>query len=95
MEDYNTVDKIRIFMQSDIILSSHSGALTFTIFCNKKTKIIEILNHGTIGFPHSHYEINSRSLDLQYYKYSNIIEDDLGNFCLNFDEFEKYLQNLI
>jgi hypothetical protein len=86
-------DKIKLFMESEMIISSHSSALTLTLFCNKLTKIIEIVNQGTRGFDNSHYIGISKVLDLHYRRYSNIQEDPNGNFKLNVNEFEKYLIN--
>ena len=95
LEDYNTNDKIKLFMESDLILSSHSGSLTFSLFSNTNTKIIEILNNGTQGFPHDHYINICSVLGLNYNRYSNINEDKNGNFNINVIEFEKYLLRLL
>jgi len=95
LEDYTTNDKIKLFMESEVILSSHSGALTFTLFSNKKATIIEILNKGTVGFTHIHYITICNTLNLNYNRYSNISEDSNGNFIINVVEFEKYLLTLI
>jgi len=95
LEDYTTHEKIKIFMESEIILSSHSGSLTFTLFANKNAKIIEILNKGTAGFHHNHYISICNILNLNYNRYSNITEDTNGNFDINVIDFENYLLNLL
>ena len=95
LEEYKTDEKIKLFMESDIIVSSHSGSLTFSLFANKNTKIIEILNKGTIGFSHNHYIDICNILGLNYNRYSNIIEDRNGNFNINVIDFEKYLLGLL
>jgi len=95
LENLNTYDKIKLFMESEMIVSSHSGSLTFSLFVNQKTKIIEILNKGTSGFLHDHYLNISNKLNLNFNRYNNIIEDSNGNFSLNLIDFEKYLQSLI
>lgn len=95
LEDYNMYEKIKLFMESEVILSSNSGALTLLLFANIKTKIIEIVNRG---FPHNienqYYDI-SKTLGLNYNRYSKINEDYYGNFILDFNEFEKYLINIL
>lgn len=92
LENYTFENKIKLFQNAKTIISSHSAALTFIIFCNKQTNIIEILNKGTNGFNHNHYIDISKVLNLQGYKrYSNIKEDKMGNFNLNIDQFENYL----
>ena len=94
LEDLNMYDKIKLFMQSEIIVSSHSSALTLTLFANKDVKIIELLNKGE-GKNHSQIIEISQTLGLKYNRYTNIREDANGNFNLNVNEFEKYLTNLL
>jgi len=95
LEDYNFEQKIKLFMESEIILSSHSGALTFAMFCNTNTKIIEILNKGTYGFINNHYKYICNILNINYFRYSNIYEDYMGNFNLDFEIFEPFLTDVI
>ena len=95
LEEYKTDEKIKLFMESDIIVSSHSGSLTFSLFSNKNTKIIEILNNGTQGSSHDHYINICNVLNLNYNRYSNINEDQNGNFNINVLDFEKYLLDLL
>lgn len=95
LEDYTMKEKIKLFMESEVIVSSHSGSLTLTLFADKKAKIIEVLNHGTRGFPHHHYIAICNTLNLNYNRYSNIVEDTNGNFNINVDDFEKYLLKLL
>lgn len=95
LEDYNTEEKIKLFMESDTILSSNSGALTLCLFSNTNANIIEILKKGTTGFTHEHYNILSRSLKLNYHRYTSITEDYNGNFNLDIDSFEKYIIDII
>ena len=95
LEDYSLHDKIKLFMESEVIMSSNSGSLTFCLFANKKTNIIEILNKGTEGFFHNHYIEICNTLDLNYNRYSDINEDNNGNFNLNLNNFDKFLNNYI
>ena len=95
LEDYSLHDKIKLFMESEVIMSSNSGALTFCLFANIKTNIIEILNHGTQGFIHGHYIKICNTLGLNYNRYSDISEDNNGNFNLELIKFEIFLNKLI
>jgi hypothetical protein len=95
LEDLNMYDKIKLFMESELIVSSHSGSLTLLLFTNSKAKVIEILNKGTYGSGHSHYIGISQTLKLNYNRYTNIQEDYNGNFDLNVNEFENYLKPLL
>jgi len=72
LEEYSMREKIKLFMESETILSSNSGSLTLTLFTNKNAKIIEILNNGTTGFLHRHYIEIAETLGLNYIRYSNI-----------------------
>jgi len=82
-------------MESELIISSHSGGLVFSLFANKNAKIIEILNRGTSEFTHIHYIDLCTTLGLNYNRYSDIIEDYNGNFELDIIKFEEYLINHI
>jgi hypothetical protein len=95
LEEYNTFDKIKLFMESEIIISPHSGCLTFLLFTNKKTNIIEILKNGTTGSYHNNYLDLCKDLGLQYNRYSNINEDYNGNFNMNIKDFEIFLAGFI
>jgi hypothetical protein len=95
LEKLNCLEKIKIFMESETILSSHSGCLTFSLFANSNCKIVEIVKNGTVGFYNCHYVDICKALNLNYNRYQNIIEDANGNFNLNVVEFEKYLVSLL
>jgi len=95
LEDYNFKEKIELFNTASVILSTHSGALTFSLFANEKSKIIEILNKGTHGFPHNHYQNITNILKIDYFNYKNIIEDNNGNFNININDFDNYLKTII
>jgi len=95
LENYTMYDKIKLFMESEIILSSHSSALTLNLFSNHNSKLIEILNKGTVGFDHSQIKFIAQTLNLKHYRYSNIQEDSNGNFNINVDNFENYLRTLL
>jgi len=95
LENYSIHEKIKLFMESELIISTHSGALTLCLFVNFKSKIIEILNRGTVGSDHSHYISICNTLGLNYNRYTDIDEDHNGNFNLNLSKFENFLNNFI
>ena len=95
LEDYNMNGKIKLFMESEVIMSSHSGSLTLTLFADKNAKVIEILNQGISGCAHHHYTAICNTLNLNYNRYSRINEGVNGNFNINVDDFEKYLLKLL
>ena len=94
LEDYPMNNKIQLFMESEMIISTNSSALTFTLFSNKNTKIIEIVNKGS-GCSHEHFKCICDTLNLNYNRHSIIVEDSNGNFNINVAEFEQYLLTLI
>lgn len=94
LENFTTFEKIKLFMESEVIVSSNSGALSFLLFADKNAKIVEIIKNGE-GLGNNHYLTICKHLNLNYNRYSNINEDRLGNFNLNVEEFEKYLISLI
>jgi len=96
LENYNTYDKIKLFMESEIIISPHSSALTLSLFANKNTKIIEILNHGDIHLSYNnHYRNIALHLGINYIRYRDIQEDSYGNFNIDCNKFEEYVLNCL
>lgn len=95
LENLNFEEKIKLFNTSKIIISSHSGGLVCSLFANEHTNIVEIVNRGTSGVSHDHYKFICSTLNIPYYRYSNIEEDINGNFNLDINNFEKFLLNLI
>lgn len=95
LEEYSMYDKIKLFIESEMVISTASGGLTNILFSNKNAKIIEILNHGTSGFIHDHYSLIAKTLGLNYNRYTNIEEDSNGNFTLDIPVFEEYLRTLL
>jgi capsular polysaccharide biosynthesis protein len=95
LENYSFKEKIELFNTSSLIISTHSGGLTCSLWANKKTKIVEILNRGTYGFPHGHYINITSILNIPYYRYTKINEDYNGNFNLNCNKFEEYIKTII
>uniref|UniRef100_A0A6C0DHM2 Glycosyltransferase 61 catalytic domain-containing protein n=1 Tax=viral metagenome TaxID=1070528 RepID=A0A6C0DHM2_9ZZZZ len=96
LENYNTHDKIKLFMESELIISPHSSALTFSLFANKNTKIIELLNKGDTHLSHNnHYRNIMEYLGLNYNRYTNLCEDNHGNFNIDCKHFEEYLLNFL
>jgi capsular polysaccharide biosynthesis protein len=91
LEDYSTFDKIKMFAESEVIISSNSGSLTLTLFSNEKSKIIELNKRGL-----EQYMWICKELNINYYRYSNIeYEDSFKCFYINVEDFEKYLQSII
>jgi capsular polysaccharide biosynthesis protein len=87
-------DKIILFNTADTILSTNSGGLVFSLVAGKDTKIIEIVNKSD-GVNPIHYKLICNTLNIPYYRYSNINEDRLGNFDININDFDNYLQNIL
>jgi hypothetical protein len=95
LEDYSTFDKIKLFAESEVVISPHSGSLTFTLFSNEKSKIIEIVNTYPSLETIDVYKNICNFFNTKYYRYSNIDEDSLGCFNIEVEDFEKYLMDII
>ena len=77
-----THDKIKLFMESEVIVSPHSSALTLALVANKNAKIIEIVDKGD-GTGNQHYINIALHLGLNFNRYSHINEDMYGNFNID------------
>jgi hypothetical protein len=92
LERLDFIDKILLFMNAELIISTNSSALTCLLWCNTNIKVIEIINkpiHNSLGL---HYKLLCNTLGLNYYRYSNINDDYNGNFTI---EDDSDIYNLI
>jgi hypothetical protein len=94
LEQMSIKDKIILFNTADTILSTNSGCLVFSLVAGKDTKVIEIVNKSD-GVEPVHYKLICNTLNIPYYRYSNINEDRLGNFDMNINDFDNYLKNIL
>ena len=83
--------KIKLFQESELILSTTGSQGTFMLYSNTDCTYIEMRNKGETGPWNGQTEEICNVLNRKYKKYSNIKEDRDGNFNLNVTEFEKYL----
>lgn len=96
LEEYSFKQKIQLFMNLDVIVSSHSSSFSFLPFCKKDVTIIEILNKGTSGFIHNQYKHMTSTLGYKkYYNYNDIVEDKNGNYIINIIKFYNYYNTII
>ena len=91
LEDFKTVDKIKIFNQADTILSPNSGALTFSLFANSKTKIVEMNTQNPHMVDHL-YQCMCSSCSIPYYKFYTDKIDHLDNMNVNIDNLLVFLK---
>jgi hypothetical protein len=82
LEDLTMENKIKLFNSAELIISTNSSALTCLLWCNKNVKVIEILNKNVACGNGEHYKLICNTLGLSYYKYSNIKDDNDGNFVI-------------
>jgi hypothetical protein len=93
LENFNVDEKIQLFKNSELIISPNSGALSFLLFCDENTKVVE-LKPPVNG--HTQFMELSNSLNLNYNLYNNINYFDEGyNMKLNTNDFISYIKNLI
>jgi hypothetical protein len=82
LEELNFIDKILLFINADLIISTNSSALTCLLWCNTKVKIIEMINKPILNALGLHYKLLCNTLGLDYYRFSNVNDDSNGNFII-------------
>ena len=85
LEDLSVEEKIKLFNNAELIIGTNSSALTCLLWCNINVKIIEILNKPICCGKGDHYKLISNTLNLKYYRYSDIDDDKNGNFIIKND----------
>jgi len=73
LEDYNLNDKIAIFQNAKIVVSTMGGALIFAIFANINTKIVELYCDPQITNGRNHFKNLCEDLKLNYERYSETV----------------------
>jgi hypothetical protein len=98
-EDYSFRKKVEYFQTSKLIISPNSGSLTYSLFADKSSTIIEIQPANTTQM--DHYKIICNSLDIPYQRFSDVTvvngPPTLGNtgwnMIINAETFFKWLRN--
>lgn len=92
LEDYTLIEKIKIFKLSNMIISSNSGGLIFTLYSDN-SKIIEL----NVQKPHQisrQYEDQCRCFNIPYYSYICDKVDENDNMKINVDSFIKFIRHI-
>jgi len=86
----NFIDQINIFNNSKIIIGPHGAGLVNLVFCNKKTKVIEIKPHD---HPNKVYERISKINKLNYklLKLKKIKNNINGDMLIKIKDLEKLI----
>jgi hypothetical protein len=92
-EDLSIKEKIEIFSSANIILSPFGGALSFSFFANKDTKIIECLSNPKQPGFYEQFNHVCHVLKINYQRFSDLISDDQDNMVLNIPELIKIISS--
>jgi hypothetical protein len=92
LEDYSFPEKIQLFNQAHLILSTNSSALTCLMWCTPSTHVIEILNKPINCGKGNHYKLICDTLGISYQRFSSINDDANGNFTI---EDNSIIYNLL
>ncbi len=101
LEDYDVIQKIKIFRNASLIISPNSASLTFSMFSTGKTKIVE-LNIADPSQICTQYEELCKIFNIPYYKfYTEKVEDKndgkilmIDNMIVDVLNFTYFLENI-
>jgi len=94
MEDLTFQEQIRLFRNSELIISSHGAGLSFSIFCEPGTQIIEIWKDLS---ENQHYNDIATKCGLRFNRFTDVefFEGQKGAMRLNTKHFLETLQYFI
>jgi hypothetical protein len=100
-EDYSFKKKVEYFQTSKLIVSPNSGGLTYSLFADKHSTIIEIAPANTSDM--DHYKIMCETLNIPYQCFSDVtimngpplVGRTGWNMIINKESFFNYLRNKI
>jgi capsular polysaccharide biosynthesis protein len=90
LEDYPLDKKIQIFNEAEMIISPNSGGLTFTLFSNLSSIIVEINTNKPYQISRQ-YEDQCRFFNVKYKRYCCNNYDDYNNMTINVEDFMLFL----
>lgn len=77
-ENLSFIDQVKLFSQADVVISPHGSGLSNIVFCNKKTKVIDLF-YGDFLVPC--FWVIAAQLDLDYYYETSIeLQQDLSPY---------------
>jgi len=94
MEDLTFVEQIRLFRSSEIITGPHGAAFSFTLFCEPRTIVCEIMrdvpNKG-------HFSDIARKCGFTFFRYTGVTEydEETGNMKIDKDSYLASLREII
>jgi hypothetical protein len=105
LEDYSFEQKVEVFATSEIIISPNGGGLSFIVFANEKTKIIELFPKYNFGEYGQTYEANYNHrqflhvadiLKLDYTRFHDMtfVDNEL-NIKVDIDSFIPFVERKI
>jgi hypothetical protein len=100
-EDYSFKKKVEYFQTSKLIISPNSGSLTYSLFADKRSTIIEIQPANTIQM--DHYKIICDALDIPFQRFSDVtvvngpplVGNTGWNMIINKDSFFSWLRTIL
>lgn len=88
MEDLSILEQIKLFTNAKSILSPHGSALTYSLFANKNTQIIEVL---PIIDGYDYFSDICNTIGLPYIQYSNVkVLDTYLNMTIDINQVDLY-----
>lgn len=93
LENLSLKDKINLFNSAEIIISPNSGALSFLLFANSKTQVIELFPLPLEKkFCHIQFKELSEALGLKYYRFRDMTKyDDQFNMEVDVNKLENFI----
>lgn len=95
LEDYSVSKKIEIFNTAKIILSPHGAGLTFSLFANKNTHIIEMVAPQREWYAQYLQITNSLGIPFHRFSYVNIDNNVNNNMIVNIPELVKLIKQIL
>jgi capsular polysaccharide biosynthesis protein len=90
MEDLTFIEQIRLFRSSEIITGPHGAALSFSIFCEPRTIIYEIMKDTPNK---AHFADIAKKLELTFFSYAGVSEWEEEHSNMKIDK-NSYLESL-
>lgn len=92
LEDYEVKDQIRMVSEAEVVVGAHGAGLSFTVFCNKDAKVVEIFGRPLTEKRHFLHIAHVLGHTISRFQDLRIHDEKKETMRVNVAELERYLK---
>ena len=94
LEDYEIKDQIRMVSEAEVIVGAHGAGMSFTVFCNKDAKVVELYGRPLTEKRHFLHIAHVLGHSFSRFQDLKMHDDSKETMTVNVPELERYLNTV-